>query len=458
MCNGVLRSLADFRGFAALLLLAGMPASTRGADATDRAAKPNVLFILADDFRSDCVAALGNRHIRTPSLDTLAERGMSFSRAYCNGSMIGAVCAPSRTMLLTGRSLFHLPGPKAPGTQYALWPKAMRAGGYETFHLGKKGNSFVPGMEAFDICRYTSADNGARAQSSQEAADGVLRYLRDRKDDKPFFIYLAPPVPHDPRVAPREFMALYDPASLPLPASFRPLHPFDNGEMTVRDELLAPHPRTAAVVRRHLADYYACISCFDHHVGRILEFLKQSRQLDNTIVIFTGDNGLSLGDHGLLGKQNLYEYGGMHVPLVIAGPGIPRGKSDALVYLYDLFPTVCELTQTPVPPLVDGKSLVPVIAGKAPKVRDCLFTAYRDVQRAVRDDRWKLIRYPQINKSQLFDLRDDPHELHDLADKPEYAAKVKELTARLAVLQAEAGDNCKLSSPNPKDPAWLPPK
>src|SRR5437899_2387668 len=117
--------------------------------------KPNVLFILADDFRPDCISALGNRHIKTPNLDKLAQRGMSFAHAYTMGSMIGAVCTPSRTMILTGRSLFH-----APGKDYALWPKAMAAGGYETFHLGKKGNSFVPGMEAFETCLYTG-DLGA---------------------------------------------------------------------------------------------------------------------------------------------------------------------------------------------------------------------------------------------------------------------------------------------------------
>lgn len=425
--------------------------------AAQPAFKPNVLFILADDMRPDCIGALGNPYIQTPNLDRLVERGMAFTQAYCMGAMVGAVCTPSRTMLLTGRSLFHIPAQNGRG-EYALWPKAMSAGGYETFHLGKKGNSFVPGMEAFDTCLYTGS-LGADQQhevASQRTADRVIKFLRGRQSVKPFFIYYAPPVPHDPRVAPKEFMDLYDPAKIPVPARFKPVHPFDNGDMTVRDELLAPHPRTPEIVQRHLAADYACITCFDRHIGRMVEVLKESGQLDNTLIIFAADNGLSLGDHGLMGKQNLYEFGGMHVPLVLAGPGIPHGKSQALVYLHDLFPTVCDLTGTPIPSLVESKSLAPVISGQAVKVRDHLFTAYRNVQRAIRDDRWKLIRYPQINRTQLFDLRSDPNELNNLADQSGHAEQVKTMLALLERAQQEYDDTCPLTTANPADPNWSP--
>jgi arylsulfatase A-like enzyme len=285
----------------------------------------------------------------------------------------------------------------------------------------------------------------------------VIEFLHGRKADRPFFVYLAPPVPHDPRIAPQEFMALYDPAKIPLPPSYLPVHPFDNGEMTVRDEGLAPWPRTAAVVKRHLADDYACITCFDHHIGRIVAALEAAGQLDNTLIIFAADNGLALGAHGLMGKQNLYEFGGMHVPLVFAGPGIPHGVSDAFVYLFDVYPTVCELTGTPVPPEVESKSLAPVLAGNQPGVRDVAFTAYRQCQRAVRDRRWKLIRYPLINKTQLFDLAHDPHELHDLAECPEHAAKVQELLALLAQQQKIYADVVPLTVAKPQPAAWTPP-
>lgn len=152
---------------------------------------------------------------------------------------------------------------------------------------------------------------------------------------------------------------MYDSATIPLPISFLPLHPFDNGAMTVRDEKLAPWPRTPEDTKQQIADYYACITGLDHHLGRIFNALKKGGQWDNTIIIFTGDNGLSLGDHGLFGKQNVYEFGGMHVPCVIAGPGIPKGSSDAFVYLMDLFPTFAELGGATMPEGIEGKVFSP---------------------------------------------------------------------------------------------------
>ena len=169
-----------------------------------------------------------------------------------------------------------------------------------------------------------------------------------------------------------------------------------------------------------------------------------------------GDNGLSLGEHGLLGKQNLYEFGGMHVPLIFAGPGISKGETKALAYLYDLYPTLCDLAGIPVPAGLDAKSLAPVIEGRQPKVRDCLFTAYRNCQRSIRDDRWKLIRYPLIDKTQLFDLQADPHEMTDLAGKPEFADKIKELTALLEKTRKEYGDTAPLQVATPTPAAWTP--
>lgn len=453
----------------ALLLASG---AVGGGAAEFKTSRPNVLFLLSDDHRADGIAALGNPHLKTPALDRLVARGMSFHHAYTMGAMEGAVCLPSRSMIQTGRSLFRLPPlnlrksyeefavgmkDKTEGRDWALLPRVMCAAGYETFHMGKRGNECLPAMENYETNIMRDDPTPAeRVNSSEAYGDGVIKFLRQRKAERPFFIYLAPPVPHDPRVAPKEFMEMYDPAKLPLPPAFLPVHPFDNGEMTVRDEQLAPWPRSPEVIRRHLANYYACITCLDYHFGRIVDYLRERGQLDNTIIIFAGDNGLSLGDHGLMGKQNLYEFGGMHVPLVVAGPGIRSGRSDAFVYLHDLFPTICELSGAGVPAAVDGKSLAPLLAGQAAWSRDIMFNAYKNVQRSLRDDRWKLIRYPQINQSQLFDLQNDPHELNNLADQPAHAARVAELMARLAATQKELGDACALTSANPAPAAWSP--
>ena len=283
--------------------------------------KFNILHIHADDHRADGLKALGNDLLKTPNLDELVNTGTTFSNCYTMGSMIGAVCLPSRTMMLTGKSWLKIPGNNK-GDKTNTLPVVIAAAGYETFHCGKSGNEFHAGIQAFHI-NLVMDDHGAdlRKGSSERHADAAIKFLKERKYEKPFYIYLAPPVPHDPRVAAPEFHKMYDPMKITLPAAFMPLHPFDNGEMKVRDESLAPWPRTPEDTKQQLADYYACVTGLDHHVGRIFAQLKESGQWKNTIVIFTGDNGLSLGEHGLFGKQNLYEFGGMHVPLVIAGPG-----------------------------------------------------------------------------------------------------------------------------------------
>ena len=419
--------------------------------------KPNILHIHADDHRPDGLHALGNSVLQTPNLDRLVEHGFVFTRAYTMGSMVGAVCQPSRTMLLTGKSWLRIPKPNG-GNAAACLPRVLAAAGYETVHVGKGGNEYTTGLNAFDTnLIYDDQPSELRRGSSERHADATIKWLQQRTNTRPFYIYFAPPVPHDPRVAAPEFHQLYDPAQVPLLPAFLPLHPFDNGEMTVRDERLAPWPRTPENTRQQLADYYACVTGLDHHVGRVLGELKASGQWSNTIVVFSGDNGLSLGEHGLFGKQNLYEFGGMHVPLVFAGPSIPKGRSDALVYLMDLFPTLAGFAGAESPTDVEGRDLRPVLAGKQSKVRDVLYTAYRNCQRAVRDDRWKLIRYPLVDQTQLFDLQTDPHELNNLADQSGHAAKLAELTALLQREMVHYGDTTPLKVANPTPAAWTSP-
>ncbi len=450
---------------ATFILLISLATCLPGRVSADPKTKqPNILHIHADDHRADGLHALGNRLLKTPNLDTLVERGMTFTHCYTQGSMLGAVCLPSRTMLLTGRSWLRIEKQR-PAKEGAseirdfstYLPKVMSGAGYETWHMGKGGNEFKNGIEAFDTNIVEEGRGEERRNSSQKHADAAVSFLKQRKSDRPFYIYLAPPVPHDPRIAAPEFMSIYKPEEVKLSAAFMPMHPWDNGEMAVRDEQLAPWPRTPENTKQQLADYYACVTGLDHHVGRILAQLKESGELENTIIIFSGDNGLSLGEHGLFGKQNLYEFGGMHVPLVMAGPGIPKRRSEALVYLMDLFPTFCELAGARIPSPVEGKSLLPVIQGKTNKVRDVLYTAYKDVQRSVRNDRWKLIRYPLVDKTQLFDLRADPLELNNLAYIQKYEAQLLEMTALLEKEMARYGDSAPLKVPNPKRPEWTPP-
>ncbi len=438
-----------------LVLTLLLTASALAAEAR----RVNILHIHTDDHRADGLHALGTELLQTPNLDSLVERGMTFTRCYSMGSMVGAVCLPSRTMMLTGKSWLRIPDGRAKDIDPAITlPKVLGAAGYETFHVGKGGNEFVVGVEAFDTNLLMDDDTPQlRRRSSERHADATLKFLSERKKDKPFYVYFAPPVPHDRRVTAPEFHKFYDPKKIPLPAAFLPQHPFDNGEMIVRDEKLAPWPRTPEDTKQQLADYYACITGLDHHIGRVFAQLKASGEWTNTIIIFTGDNGLSLGEHGLFGKQNLYEFGGMHVPCVIAGPGIAQGKSDAMIYLMDLFPTFCDFGGAKIPDGVEGRSIAPILHGKETKVRDALYTAYRNCQRSVRDDRWKLIRYPLVDKTQLFDLKNDPHELNNLADQPAHAAKLAEMTALLKKEMERYADTAPLKVANPHPAEWSPP-
>jgi arylsulfatase A-like enzyme len=400
------------------------------------AAAPNVLFVYTDDQAFDTIHALGNKEIETPTLDALVGRGFAFTNAYCQGGQSPAVCVPSRTMLLTGRSTFRTPDYKAKEYDKPTLGKVFRDAGYATLCVSKPGNSFRPAHDHFEKVVHIPHSG---PETNAKCADAVLDWLKADEGKKPFFVYYAPSMPHDPRTAEKEYHAKYDPAKLTLPKNFMTESKLDIGVREIRDEKLAKYPREEKEVRQHLADYYACITSLDHHLGRILDALKAAKKLDDTVVIFTSDQGLAVGGrHGLMGKQNLYEH--FKSPLVVAGPGVPKGKSDALVYLHDLFPTACELAGVKVPAECDGASLVPVLTGKKGKVRDALFAVYTGTQRMVRDDRWKLLWFPKLGKFQLFDLKTDPDELKDLAEAKEHADKLAAMKKLMAVQQAQFED------------------
>jgi arylsulfatase A-like enzyme len=404
--------------------------------ATSLTAAPNVLFVYTDDQAFDTIHALGNKDIRTPTLDALVARGFTFSNAYCQGGQSPAVCVPSRTMLLTGRSTFRTPAYNSKTYDKPTLGKVFRDAGFATLCVSKPGNSFRPAHDHFEKVVHIPHSG---AETNKKCADAVLDWLNADDGKKPFFVYYAPSMPHDPRTAEKEFHARYDPAELTLPKNFMSESPLDIGVLGIRDEKLAAYPRTEKEMRQHLADYYACITSLDHHLGRILDALKAANRFDDTVVIFTSDQGLAVGGrHGLMGKQNLYEH--FKSPLVIAGPGVPKGNSDALVYLHDLFPTACELGGVKVPAECDGTSLVPVLSGTKVKVRDTLFAVYTGTQRMVRDDRWKLLWFPKLGQFQLFDLKTDPDELTNLAGRKEHAEKLSAMSKLMAAQQEQFGD------------------
>jgi arylsulfatase A-like enzyme len=434
---------------------------------TAHAQKPNILILFADDQRADALGCSGNTYIKTPNIDKLAERGVRFTNNYVMGGHHGAISAPSRAMLLTGKSLYHVYDVLDGVT---TMPMFLASHGYETFGTGKwhngaksfeasfqKGeNVFIGGMcDHYNVpCRTLGSDGkltdpvtkGFSTDMFADAAIGFLDNYSKGKKDKPFFCYVAFTAPHDPRSPRKDYIGMYPDETIPLPGNYKKYHPFVFDDMQVRDENLAPWPRTPEIIKASIADYYALISHLDKRIGDIIETLKKEGLYDETIIVYAADNGLAIGSHGLLGKQDLYEHS-MKVPLIISGPGIPKNKiSDALVYLYDLYPTLTRLCGLPKPDGVDGKDITPVIMGRSDGVRSSIFTVYRNTVRAVRDKEWKLIRYPERYYTQLFNLKEDPLEINNLAENAKYQSKVDDMMKLISDWQKETGDTAVLES------------
>jgi len=414
--------------------------------------KPNILFLFADDQRADALGCSGNTYIRTPNIDRIAQNGVRFTNSYVMGGHHGAICAPSRAMLMSGKSLFHVYD-KLEGVH--TMPMHFAENGYETFGTGKwhdgaktfeesfqKGeNVFIGGMsDHYKVpCQTLGPDRklgkpvnkGYSTDLFADAAIGYLNSYASGSHDKPFFCYVAFTAPHDPRSPRKDYIGRYPDGTIPLPGNFKALHPFEFDALNVRDETLGAWPRTPDMIQQSLSDYYALISHMDSRIGDIIELLKKQGLFENTIIVYAADNGLAIGSHGLLGKQDLYEHS-MKVPLIISGPGIPRNEvRDAMLYLYDIFPTLSDLCGLPDPEGVDGKDFVPVLMGKEKAVRSSIYTCYRNTVRAVRTEEWKLIRYPRRNFTQLFNLKSDPLEINNVAALPENKQKVEEMMTLL---------------------------
>jgi arylsulfatase A-like enzyme len=437
--------------------------------------RPNVLVLVTDDQRPDTISALGNAHIQTPHLDALARRGVSFTRAVSPNP----ICTPSRAEILSGCCGFHNGVTGFGGkihSDLVLWPEAMRSAGYRTWYVGKWHNDGRPLQRGYVATRGLYCGGGGKWMKEQvdwkgsrvtgyrgwifqddegnlfpergvgltpnissDFADAAIELL-GREMEEPFFLHVNFTAPHDPLLLPPGYDGRYTAEQVPLPENFLPEHPFDHGNLKGRDELLLPWPRTPAMVRDVIAMYYAVISHMDEQVGRIIAALRQTGKLDNTIIFFTSDHGLAVGSHGLRGKQNMYEHT-VGVPLIVVGPGIPRGqRRDAQVYLRDLYPTACDLAGVPIPDTVRGRSFARVIAGEARQVHPYVFCYFRESQRMIRTDRWKLIHYPQAKRWQLFDLQEDPFELTNLVDDAMHAQVLANLQEKLKQAQREHGD------------------
>ncbi|MGO4498351.1 sulfatase-like hydrolase/transferase [Paenibacillus sp. 2RAB27] len=447
---------------------------------TDLAERPHVVFLIADDHRGEAIGAYGNEAVRTPVLDSLVASGTACRNTHIFGALTGAVCAPSRACVHTGIPLFRATiGKDMTNREHSsvirsdvrLMPQTMRDAGYRTHAVGKWHNDKASLARSFEggdklhfhgmsdhthvpVFDYDPSGMYPKEQeymehtfSTELFTNAAVNFIEDYEEKQPFFLYVAYTAPHDPRTAPEPYASMYDKSDITLPPNFMREHPFDTGDMVVRDEKLAGWPRDEDEIRQHMADYYAMISHMDAQIGRVIEALKAKGIYDNTLIVYTADHGLAVGQHGLMGKQNLYEHS-VRIPLIFRGPGVPQGNQvHALASNIDIFPTVAGLCEVDLPEETEGISLHPIFSGESVGDRGIVGSVYRDLQRMVTDGRWKLIRYyrsPITNtgteRIQLFDLQDDPWETHDLSAEPEYAEHIKRLASELVAWMHASSD------------------
>jgi len=467
-----------------LLLLCVMLSGISAAE--DR--KPNILFLFSDDQSFETIRAFGHTDIDTPNLDRLVASGTTFTHAYNMGSWSPAVCIASRSMLITGRSLWKANAvyAKTDAERRAgrLWPQLMAAAGYTTYFTGKwhintdaaatfdsvghvRGGMPKDTPEGYNRPLADAPDpwnpsdpefggfwDGGTHWSEVTADDAVGFLGRADERNKPFFMYVAFNAPHDPRQSPQEFVDRYPLERVELPRNFLTSYPHKEaiGSGTqLRDEKLAPFPRTEHAVKVNRREYYALISHLDAQIGRILDALDASGEAENTWIFFTSDHGLAVGHHGLLGKQNLYDHS-LRVPFVVVGPGLEKNaKINAPILLQDVMATTLDLAGIEKPGHVDFHSLLPLLRGdkEAAAARESIYAAYLGLQRAIIHDGWKLIVYPKAGILRLYDLTSDPQEMVDLAPDPDFSQRVSDLFASLLAMQEELEDKLDLRAAFP---------
>ena len=448
------------------------------------AEKPNILFLFADDQCFETIRALEHTDIETPNLDRLVHGGTTFTHAYNMGSWSGAVCVASRTMLNTGRFIWSANKVYNKTEQEReagrFWSEHMKAAGYKTYFTGKwhvRANA----EKAFDVARDVRGgmpnqtpegyDRPLPDQAdpwspydpkfegfwkggkhwSEVVGDHGVDFIEDaKKDVRPFFMYLAFNAPHDPRQAPKEYVDRYPLDRIKIPDNFMSEYPYKDDigcSAKLRDEKLGPFPRTEHAVKVHRQEYYAIITHMDEQIGRILDALNASGQADNTYVFFTADHGLAVGHHGLFGKQNLYDHS-TRVPFMAVGPGIKsNAKISAPIYLQDIMATSLDLAGVEKPDHVDFHSIMPLLTGTTTaSPYGSVYGAYLGLQRSIVMNERKLILYPKISKARLYNLKNDPLEMNDLAGKPKQQRLMKRMYRQLLSMQRSLGDSLDLEA------------
>lgn len=438
---------------------------------------PNILFIFADDLAYDALGTTGDGSVQTPHLDKLRDQGCCFEQVFNPGSWTPAICQASRTMLNTGKTVWKAAKYNRAKDKTPLWPELMHQGGYETYFTGKWHVKSVSSQQVFD---HVGTERGGMPEQTQlcydrkfipgkpdawrpddqsqggywkggkhwseVVADEACGFLKQAgKSDKPFFMYVAFNAPHDPHQSYAKYLNKYPVDKIKLPETFMPEYPYCKGigaGPKLRDEWLAPFPRTPLSIKTNRREYYSMITHMDDQIGRILDTLTKTIKTP-TYVIFTADQGIAMGDHGMIGKQNMYEPA-IRVPFFIVGPGIKRNSTvKTPIYVQSIMPTTLELAGIPKQDHIAYPSLTDELHGKQVQEQN-IYGSYMATQRMIRTSEWKMLIYPKINRVRLFNRKDDPVEMKDLAENPASIPTMKKLFAELKKLQKAQNDTMNL--------------
>ena len=471
--------------------------STRGAGGPSVARRrPNIVFVMADDHAAHAIGAYGSRVNTTPGIDRLAAEGMRFDACFCTNS----ICSPSRATILTG-TYNHVNGVTTLDTHFdgrlPTFPKMLQAAGYQTaivgkWHLGHGGIHDPTGFDRWSVLpdqgEYhdpTFLEAGGReivrpGYATDLITDLALDWIDRRDPDRPFLALVHHKAPHRSWEPAARHASLYADEAIPEPPTLRDDHVGRSTaavearmrlwDLTAEDlkELVPPgltdDEELAWRYQRYMQDYLRCVAALDENVARLLEGLEQRGIGDDTVVVYTSDQGFFLGDHGWFDKRFMYEES-LRMPFVVRYPPLitPDSSSDAIVLNLDVAQTLLELAGVEPTAPMQGRSLVPLLRGETPADwRTSMYYRYWMhldgshgvwAHRGVRTRRHKLVHYygegldqpgagddPRPEEWELFDLESDPFELHSLHDDPAHAALLADLRSELSRLSAEAGD------------------
>jgi arylsulfatase A-like enzyme len=454
--------------------------STASAHAAE---PPNVVFVLCDDLRPDALGCYGSAHVRTPHIDSLAKRGVRFANAFCTTSL----CSPSRASILTGLYA-HRHGVRDNFTELPdelpHWPAQLQKSGYATayvgkWHMGEDNDNPRPGFDWFVTHKgqgkYFDTEwnvNGVRQETpkgyyTHVVTDYAIDWVKSVSGDKPWALCVGQKAPHSFYFPEEKYSKTFDSVEVPYPASAFQLEgkpEWIQQRLTTWHGIYGPlfdwrkkfpdsRPEAVKDFERMVRAYWGTILSVDDSMGRLVQYLKESGQFDNTIIVFIGDNGLLEGEHGMVDKRTMHEPS-IRIPLIVCGPGLPADKViSGQVLTTDLAPSLLELCGAKPLPNIQGRSWVSLSHGKDPDWRKGWFYEYNYEKqfpytpnvRGIRTDEWKFIRYPHgdgkpdRHMAELYNLKQDPQELKNLATNPEFADTRRELEQQLSQLLAAEG-------------------